>query len=147
MQIVAKHHPNHLGVRGWLWGGSYKMERYLYLAHRCTGLFLLLFLGSHLIETTFFRIHGQSAWQTITDFYEKPVLEAGLILVLVVMVFHAINGLRLMLLELGFGMGKSQRPIYPYRDSLRRRRGYAYLAIGVIVILAVMFLLNFVVGA
>jgi succinate dehydrogenase / fumarate reductase, cytochrome b subunit len=147
MQFKAKYRANNLGITGWFWGGNYKIERYLYSAHRFTGLFLLLFFGSHLVETTFFRIRGQSNWNIITGFYEQPVYEAGLILILIILVFHAINGLRLILLELGFGLGRPQRPVYPYRDSLRKKRGYAILTIGVIIIISVMFLLNFMLGA
>lgn len=146
MGVQAEHRSNRLGVTGWFWGGNYKIERYLYITHRVTGLGILLFLGFHLIETTFFRIQGQSVWQTTTGFLEQPAFEVGLLLVSLAFAFHALNGLRLILMELGFGLGAPQRPIYPYRDALRRKRGYTLLAMGVIIILMILFLLNWTMG-
>jgi succinate dehydrogenase / fumarate reductase, cytochrome b subunit len=144
MQVKARPRLNYLGVGGWFWGGNYKVERYLYITHRVTGLGMLLFFGFHLIETTFFRIQGQSVWQVTTDFLKQPAFEAGLVLVSFAFAIHALNGLRLILMELGFGMGKPQRPVYPFRDALRRKRGYTLLTIGLIIILLMFFLLNVV---
>ena len=53
---------NYLGIGGWIWGGNYKLERYLYLLHRITGLGLLLFGLFHLTATTIFRVQGQAVW-------------------------------------------------------------------------------------
>ena len=144
MQAQGEHRSNRLGVAGWFWGGSYKIERYLYITHRVTGLGILLFFGFHLIETTFFRIQGQSVWQTTTGFLEQPAFEAGLILVSLAFAIHAINGLRLILMELGFGLGAPQRPVYPYRDALRRKRRYTMISGGIIIILMILFLLNWI---
>jgi succinate dehydrogenase / fumarate reductase, cytochrome b subunit len=146
MQVKAEHHPNRLGVAGWFWGGNYKLERYLYIIHRITALGMLLFFGFHLIETTFFRIQGQSAWQMTMGLLKQPAFEVGLILVSLAFAIHAINGLRLILMELGFGLGAPRRPVYPFRDSLRRNRGYTLLTIGVIVILMILFLINWIIG-
>jgi succinate dehydrogenase / fumarate reductase, cytochrome b subunit len=142
MQSLVQPRDNRLGVKGWFWGGSYKMERYLYITHRVSGLGLLLFAFFHLIETTFFRIQGQSVWQTTTGFLRQPVFEIGLVLVALAFAVHALNGLRLILMELGFGLGEPRRPVYPYRDALRRKRGYTLLAIAVIIVLMIVFLAN-----
>jgi succinate dehydrogenase / fumarate reductase, cytochrome b subunit len=142
MQSPVQPHPNLLGVRGWFWGGNYKFERYLYITHRVTGLGLLLFAFFHLIETTFFRIQGQSVWQTTTGFLEQPAFEVGLVLVSLAFAIHAINGLRLILMELGFGLENPRRPVYPYKDALRKKRGYTMLAMAVILILMVIFMIN-----
>jgi succinate dehydrogenase / fumarate reductase, cytochrome b subunit len=139
--------PNLLGVGGWFWGGNYKIERYLYVLHRVTGLGILLFVFFHLIETTVFRIQGQSVWQTTINILEKPYFEVGLILVSFAFAIHALNGLRLILMEFGFLLGKPRRPVYPYRDALRKKRGFT-LAFGIlIIILMLVFLLNRFVGA
>jgi succinate dehydrogenase / fumarate reductase, cytochrome b subunit len=142
MQSPVQPRDNFLGVKGWFWGGNYKLERYLYITHRLTGLGLLLFAFFHLIETTFFRIQGQSVWQTTTGFLSQSVFEIGLALVALAFAIHALNGLRLILMELGFGLGEPRRPVYPYRDALRRKRGYTLLAIAVIIVLMIVFLAN-----
>jgi succinate dehydrogenase / fumarate reductase cytochrome b subunit len=137
--------PNYLGAGGWIWAGNYKVERYLYILHRITGLGLLLFGMLHLIETTFFRMPGQSMWEATMSLLENPWLEALLYLVPLAFVYHALNGLRLILQELGFLLGKPIRPVYPYKDSLRRKRPLALAMLVVIAVLAVIFLIDFIV--
>jgi len=136
---------NYLGVGGWVWGGNYKLERYLYLLHRVTGLGLILFGMLHLIETTFFRIQGQNIWEATMSFLAHPVFEIGLYLVVIAFVFHALNGLRLGLQELGFLLGKPVPPIYPYKDAARKKRPLTIAFVAVMVILAVVFLVDFIV--
>lgn len=142
MQAEIKPRANLLGAGGWFWGGNYKLERYLYIMHRITGLGILLFVFFHLIETTVFRIQGQSIWQSTMYFLDKPYFEVGLILVSFAFVIHALNGLRLILMEFGFGLGKPKRPIYPFQDALRRKRALTVGFIALMVILILIFLLN-----
>ncbi len=137
---------NYLGARGWVWAGNYKLERYLYLLHRVTGLGLILFGILHLIETTIFRIQGQDVWEATMDLLRKPWFEVGLYLVAVAFIFHALNGLRLILQEMGFLLGKPKPPIYPYQDALRRKRPLTIAMIVIIVILALVFLYDFAAG-
>ena len=136
---------NYLGAGGWVWGGRYGLERYLYLLHRITGLGMLLFLIFHLIETTFFRIQGQDVWEATMALLQNPWFEVGVYLVAVAFVYHALNGLRLILQELGFAMGKPTRPIYPYKDALRKKRPWTMAMLAVIVIMALVFLFDFIV--
>jgi succinate dehydrogenase / fumarate reductase cytochrome b subunit len=142
MQAEIKPRSNLLGAGGWFWGGNYKLERYLYIMHRITGLGIMLFVFFHLIETTVFRIQGQSVWQSTMNFLDKPYFEVGLILVSFAFVIHALNGLRLILMEFGFGLGKPKRPIYPFQDALRRKRALTVGFIALMVILILIFLLN-----
>jgi succinate dehydrogenase / fumarate reductase cytochrome b subunit len=142
----VRHKENRLGIRGWVWGGKYKLERYLYILHRITGLGMILFGILHLIETTFFRIQGQTIWEATVALLSNPWFEAGLGLVVVAFVFHALNGLRLILQEFGFTLGRPTRPIYPYRDALRRRRAFTYILLGVIVVVSLIFILQSFVG-
>jgi len=137
---------NYLGAVGWLWAGNYKLERYLYILHRITGLGILLFLLLHLMMTTVFRIQGQDVWETTMSILHNPWFKIGEYLVVIAFVYHALNGLRLILQELGFLMGRPIPPIYPYRDSLRKKRPWTIAMIAVVVILALVFLYDFVAG-
>ncbi len=137
---------NYLGAGGWVWAGKYKLERYLYLLHRITGLGLLLFVIIHLCMTTIFRIQGQDVWEATMRILRNPWFKIGEYLVVVAFSYHALNGLRLILQELGFTLGKPTPPIYPYKDALRKRRPVAIVMVAVIVILAVVFLFDFLVG-
>lgn len=138
------HRENFLGAGGWVWGGNYKLERYLYLLHRVTGLGIILFGFLHLIETTFFRVQGQTVWEATMSLLEKPWFEVGLYLVAVAFIFHALNGLRLILQEFGFALGKPRRPVYPYQDALRKKRAWVYLLVAGTGLLAAVFLFDFV---
>jgi succinate dehydrogenase / fumarate reductase cytochrome b subunit len=142
----VQHRTNYLGFIGWLWAGNYKLERYLYILHRITGLGILLFLLLHLMMTTVFRIQGQDVWETTMSILHNPWFKIGEYLVVIAFVYHALNGLRLILQELGFLMGRPIPPIYPYRDSLRRKRPWTIAMIAVVVILALVFLYDFVAG-
>ncbi|MCX6008981.1 MAG: succinate dehydrogenase, cytochrome b556 subunit [Chloroflexi bacterium] len=137
---------NYLGAVGWLWAGNYKLERYLYILHRITGLGILLFLLLHLMMTTVFRIQGQGVWETTMSILHNPWFKIGEYLVVIAFVYHALNGLRLILQELGFLMGRPIPPIYPYRDSLRKKRPWTIAMIAVVVILALVFFYDFVAG-
>ena len=137
---------NYLGPSGWVWAGKYKLERYLYILHRVTGLGILLFLIIHLTMTTVFRIQGQDVWEGTIALLRNPWFKIGEYLVCVAFVYHALNGLRLILQELGFVMGRPTPPIYPYKDALRKKRPWTISLVAVIIILALVFFYDFIVG-
>jgi len=137
---------NYLGAGGWVWAGNYKWERYLYLLHRITGLGLILFGIIHLTITTIFRIQGQDVWEAVMVLFHNPWFKVGEYLVATAFVYHALNGLRLILQEFGFALGRPKPPIYPYRDALRKKRPLTVVMIAVIVILALVFLFDFTAG-
>lgn len=137
---------NYLGAGGWVWAGKYTLERYLYLLHRITGLGLILFVIVHLVMTTIFRIQGQDVWEAIMTLLHNPWFKIGEYLVVVAFIYHALNGLRLVLQQLGFALGKPTPPIYPYKDSLRKKRPWTIAMIAVVTILAAVFLFDFLSG-
>lgn len=137
---------NYLGIGGWVWAGKYKLERYLYLLHRVTGLGILLFMLFHFTVTTIFRVQGEAVWSGAIGLLENPVLKVGEYLVAVAFVYHALNGLRLIIQELGYGLGKPRPPVFPYKDSIRRKRPGTYVLIAVIVLLAALFFYDFIAG-
>lgn len=55
---------------------------------------------------------------------DAPIFVIGEFLVFVAFSFHALNGLRLVLIELGYLTGKAEEPIYPYRSSLNVQRPF-----------------------
>jgi len=137
---------NYLGMVGWVWAGKYQMERYLYLLHRITGLGLILYGIFHITATTFFRLPGQSVWQATMAFVDKPWFRAGEFLVVTAFVYHALNGLRLVLQELGFLLGQPTPPVYPYQYALRKHRSWAVGFLAVAVVLILLFAYGFTLG-
>lgn len=116
-----KRYNNRLGIIGWLGGGRWGIERYLYSVHRVTGVGLLLFFMIHIFESSL-RVLGPETWNAAMDSLKHPLLKIGEILVFSGFAFHALNGIRLILIELGLAVGKAEEPIYPYRSSINIQR-------------------------
>lgn len=128
---------NRLGLKGWVYAGRYTFERYLYLAHRVTGLGLIAYMLLHIIETAN-RMNGQAAWAGLMALFASPLFKVIEYLLFAAAVFHAMNGVRLILVELGFFLGKPKEPIYPYSSSVMRHRPLTYVIMalaGLIIIL------------
>ncbi|MEW6756877.1 MAG: hypothetical protein AB1347_01540 [Acidobacteriota bacterium] len=115
-----KRHDNRLGIWGWLGGGRWGVERYAYALHRITGLSILLYFLMHIVVTSL-RAKGIYLW-TEGGMLHKPIFRVGEFLVFLAFAYHAFNGLRLVLVELGFAVGKPIEPVYPYRTSLNVQR-------------------------
>jgi len=91
---------NMRGILGWFKVRAYTVERWLYAAHRVTGILIVLFIITHFYSTGW---HPGLWWDALLG---------------VVVTFHTANGIRLILIELGIGVGKpllikkpSQRPV------------------------------------
>jgi len=138
-----RHLPNRLGIKSWIWGGNYTLERYLYTLHRVTGLGLLLYITIHLVANGF-RLGGVESWTDIMNIFANPGFKAGEYFVATAFVIHALNGGRLILQHLGYTLGKPKTPVYPYVDSLRRRRPIVWVMLAAIVAMAIYFLIVFV---
>lgn len=137
--------PNRSGIIGWVWAGRYKIERYLYTLHRLTGVGLFAYITLHLVANGS-RLWGEESWESTMNFLSNPGFKVGEYLVIAAFIFHALNGGRLMLQQLGFTLGKPKPPIYPYVDSLRRRRSLMWIALALIVVLAIYALVEFAIG-
>lgn len=135
-----RHLPNRLGIKGWLWGGNYKLERYLYTLHRVTGLGLLLYITLHLVMNGY-RLGGVESWTDIMAIFSHPGFKVGEYLVAAAFIIHALNGGRLILQHLGYTLGRPKTPVYPYVDSLRRKRYLVWMMLAVMAALAIYVLI------
>lgn len=129
---------NRLGIWGWLGGGRYGPERYAYALHRVAGMGLLLYLLMHIVLTSA-RVFGEATWRAAMAAVAHPVFKVGEYLVFAAFAYHALNGIRLILVELGIGLGRPAVPIYPYVSSVRRQRP---LLIGCMVLAALLLFLG-----
>ena len=118
--------PNRLGIKGWVYAGKYSFERYLYLGHRISGLGLIAYMVLHIVETAN-RIRGEHAWAELMALFASPPFRVIEYLLFAMAVFHAMNGVRLLLVELGFFLGKPKDPVYPYSTSVLRHRPLTYV--------------------
>ena len=144
--IEAKSKPfkNYLGVWGWVWAGRYGLERYLYTLQRVTGLGIILYGVLHLTMNGM-RISGEGLWEDIMSLFENPIFVVGEYLVIAAFIIHALNGLRLILQQLGFTLGAPKPPIYPYSHALKRRRPITWAMVALGVVLLLLILIDFVV--
>ena len=129
-------YPNRLCIWGWLGGGRWGIERYAYALHRLSGLAILLYLLMHIFVTAL-RVKGIYIW-TDGGILDKPAFRVGEFLVFVAFTYHALNGVRLVLVELGWAVGKPFEPVYPYRTSLNVQRPllWVMMALAAVVLLA-----------
>jgi succinate dehydrogenase cytochrome b subunit len=134
---APKSYPNRLGVKGWVYAGRYTFERYLYLGHRLSGLGLIAYMVLHIVETAN-RMRGEEAWAGLMALFASPPFKVIEYLLFAAAVFHALNGVRLLLTELGFFLGKPKDPVYPYSTSVMRHRPLTYVIMalaGLIIVL------------
>ena len=130
--------PKGIGIVGWLMGGRHGFEGYLYVLHRITGVALLLFLSAHVFVTAS-RLFGEQAWNRVMSLTHHPVVKILEFLVFVAFAFHALNGVRLLLIEFGFAVGRPERPVFPYKSSLDRQRK---LMIGLMIVTGLLIALG-----
>ncbi len=116
-----KGYSNKLGLMGWISGGRYGVERYVYTLHRLAGLGILLYFVLHIFVTAT-RVQGEAAWESVMGTLENPLFKIGEFLVFLAFAFHGLNGIRLILVEFGIFLGKPRQPIYPYKQSTLRQR-------------------------
>ena len=140
--IASRGHPNRLGLRGWVGGGRWGLDRYLYTLHRLTGLGLLFYFLIHIVVTSS-RALGQGAWEGAMGSVSGPLFLIGEYLVFLAFIFHAVNGVRLVLVETGLGVGAPIEPIYPYETCLHKQRRRVILVLLVTAAIAVLGGLDF----
>ena len=133
---------NRLKIKGWLTGGRWGVERYMYFLHRVTGLGLLAYFLIHIFVTTS-RVYGPESWQKTMAAFAQSWIGYGEILVFLAFSFHAFNGIRLVLIELGFLVGKAEEPVYPYKSSLNVQRPFAIITLIIASIVSVAGIYNF----
>jgi succinate dehydrogenase cytochrome b subunit len=144
--MAPRAHPNRLGIRGWVGGGRWGYERYLYTLHRVTGLGLLAYFALHIIVTSS-RALGPEWWDRAMGFVSGPIFTIGEYLVFAAFAFHAVNGIRLAIIELGYAVGRPIEPVYPYATSVGRQRRLARAVLMIAAVIALWGGLDFFVLA
>jgi len=127
--------PNKQGVGGWFYGGRYGLERYLFILHRLAGLGILFYFIIHIFVTGQ-KINGHAAWTSAMSGVSGTWFHIGEYFLFLAVAFHAMNGIRLILSEFGWILGKPARPIYPYKTVNMRIRVFTW----VMMILAVVIM-------
>ena len=117
---------NKRGILGWINPYHFNIERWAYTFQRITGLAILAYVIGHIGDTSFF-VGGPfgagpngGSWASDIEATANTLGNLILILVVLVVVFHGVNGIRLILSELGLIFQKPSRPVYPYKPKSHR---------------------------
>ena len=82
-----------------------------WVAHRISGVLLFLFLFAHVLDTSLVRV-SPGAYNEVMSAYKNPVVglaEAGLV---AAVIFHALNGLRIILIDFWAWGTRHQRLLF-----------------------------------
>ncbi|MEW6422582.1 MAG: succinate dehydrogenase, cytochrome b556 subunit [Deinococcota bacterium] len=97
--------------------------QWAFLLHRLSGLAILAYLLLHVISISLFMF-GERAYMAVHRTYDLAVFRIGLILIVAGVVYHAFNGLRIIVMDFtGRGV------------AYQRQMWYAVLAITVVSVL------------
>lgn len=133
---------NKRGILAWINPHNYNIERWAYTFQRLTGLGILAYLIGHIGDTSFF-VGGpfgigpnKAAYSDALTLTENFIGHLILVIVVLMIVFHGINGIRLILAELGIIVGKPSRIEYPYKarslSTIQRHMIWAAIILAVI---------------
>lgn len=69
-----------------------------WVTHRITGVVLFLFLLVHILDTALVRISPE-AYNAVIGTYKTPIMGLGELGLVIAIVFHAFNGIRIILVD------------------------------------------------
>jgi succinate dehydrogenase / fumarate reductase cytochrome b subunit len=93
-----------VGLKGIKYRGGGPMLSWAF--HRISGLAIVLFVGLHVISSFFMQQIGSTLATTINIVYESIYFQ---FIVIFIVLFHAINGLRIIILDLSPKLLRYQR--------------------------------------
>ncbi len=92
------------GLSNWLAAGRSGIERLAYVLHRITGLGMLFYLLLHIVMTSL-RVKRIYLWEE-PYIFEEPFFRVCEFLVFAAFAYHAFNGIRLLLVDVGVPVGR-----------------------------------------
>lgn len=69
-----------------------------WVGHRITGVVIFFFLLVHVLDTSLVRVSPE-AYNTVIEAYKNPLMGLGEAALVAAIVFHAFNGLRIILVD------------------------------------------------
>ncbi|WP_144763595.1 succinate dehydrogenase, cytochrome b556 subunit [Curtobacterium sp. 9128] len=95
--------------QGTLYRGSTGM--WSWVLHRITGVAIYFFLLVHILDTALVRLSPE-AYNAVIGTYKTPIMNLGEIALVMAIVFHAFNGLRIILVDFWSKGPKYQRAMF-----------------------------------
>ncbi len=86
--------------RAWGWALIYKGQsgQWAQLLHRITGLGVILFLLLHIVDTAVLG-WGPGAYNALVAIWHMPIFLLGQVVLLACLLYHAINGIRVVIID------------------------------------------------
>ena len=82
-----------------------------WVLHRITGVAIYFFLLVHILDTALVRLSPE-AYNAVIGTYKTPIMNLGEIALVMAIVFHAFNGLRIILIDFWSKGPKYQRAMF-----------------------------------
>jgi succinate dehydrogenase / fumarate reductase cytochrome b subunit len=82
-----------------------------WVLHRITGVAIYFFLLVHILDTSIVRISPQ-AYNGVIDSYKQPIMGIGEFFLVVAIGYHALNGLRIILIDFWSVGARHQRLMF-----------------------------------
>lgn len=82
-----------------------------WVLHRITGVAIFFFLLVHILDTALVRL-SPAAYNAVIGTYKNPIMGVGEIALVGAIVFHALNGLRIILVDMWSKGVKYQRVMF-----------------------------------
>jgi succinate dehydrogenase / fumarate reductase cytochrome b subunit len=127
--VIASFYPWIINIKG-------NPERVAFTLHRLTGVILVGFIALHIVSTNTPARAGWEAWvEEVQRLSGVNLVSILFFMAMGALVFHSLNGIRLLLVELlALGIGRPEKPKPPYiPPSLK---GYQRTLIYVVFILS-----------
>ena len=75
-----------------------RVGQWTWIAHRVTGVAILIFLFAHIVDTALVG-WGPDAYNRVVAVYHNPVVELMELGLVAAVIYHALNGVRIMILD------------------------------------------------
>jgi len=94
--------------RGSLYRGA--VGQWVWVAHRISGVAIFLFLFVHILDTAIIRI-SPAAYNQVIGMYHAPIMAIGEAALVAAVTFHALNGIRIILIDRWSRGAEFQQPM------------------------------------
>lgn len=82
-----------------------------WLLHRVSGVSVVLFLFLHVLDTSLLGF-GPQAYETFVSLYRTPLFRVMEVALAAAVLYHGLNGLRIIALDFWDGAHRAQRPLW-----------------------------------
>lgn len=101
--------PKRQRLAGTVYRGNEGM--WSWVLHRITGVSIYFFLLVHILDTALIRVSPE-AYNAVIGTYKNPIMGVGEVALVGAVVFHALNGLRIILVDTSAWAAKHQRALF-----------------------------------